>query len=54
VRFLADRGIPREERARVPLVLEGTEILWVAGIEPCERRRLARGERRRLRLALHP
>lgn len=54
VRFLADRGIPREERARVPLVLEGTEILWVAGIEPCERRRLAPGQRRRLRLVLHP
>jgi len=54
VRFLADRGIPREERARIPLVLEGTEILWVAGIEPCDRRRLGHATRRRLRLVLHP
>jgi hypothetical protein len=35
-------------------VLEGTEILWVAGIEPCDRRRLGHATRRRLRLVLHP
>lgn len=53
VRFLADRGIPREERAHVPLVLAEQEILWVAGLEPCERARVRAGTARRLRLALH-
>jgi tRNA(Ile)-lysidine synthase len=52
-RFLADRGIPREERACIPLVTEGAEILWVAGLAPCERRRVHARTEWRLRLALH-
>ncbi|NOT31702.1 MAG: tRNA(Ile)-lysidine synthetase, partial [Planctomycetes bacterium] len=52
-RFLADRGILREERARVPLVTEGAEILWVAGLAPSERRRVQARTEWRLRLALH-
>jgi tRNA(Ile)-lysidine synthase len=52
-RFLADRGVPREERARIPLVTEGAEILWVAGLAPCERRRVHARTEWRLRLTLH-
>jgi len=52
-RYLADRGVPREERGNVPLVLEGDEILWVAGLGPCERRRVHQGTAERLRLTLH-
>jgi tRNA(Ile)-lysidine synthase len=52
-RYLAARGIPREERAHVPLVLAGDELLWVAGLAPSERRRVRPSTRRRLRLALH-
>jgi len=51
-RFLRDRGVPREERARVALVSAGDEILWVAGIEPSERRRIASDSVQRLRLRL--
>jgi tRNA(Ile)-lysidine synthase len=52
-RFLADRGVPREERPWVPLVLAGEEIIWVSGLEPGESRKLRRSTRRRLRLTLH-
>jgi tRNA(Ile)-lysidine synthase len=51
-RFLADAGIPREERARVPLVFAGDELIWVAGIRPCEARRVRPGMSLRLRLSL--
>ncbi len=52
-RFLADAGVPREDRTRVPLVVAGEEILWVAGIRPCEKRRVRSTTRARLRLSLH-
>ena len=52
-RFLSDRGIPREERAHVPLVTDRAEILWVAGLAPGERRRIRAETGCRLRLALH-
>ncbi len=52
-RFLAERGIPREERTRVPLVTAGPEILWVAGLAPGEHRRVRARTEWRLRLALH-
>ncbi|MCP3920700.1 MAG: tRNA lysidine(34) synthetase TilS [bacterium] len=51
-RFLADAGIPREDRGRVPLVFAGSELIWVAGVRPCERRRVRPGSSRRLRLWL--
>ena len=51
-RFLADAGIPREERGRVPLVFAGSELIWVAGVRPCEARRVRSGTGRRLRLCL--
>ena len=51
-RYLADRGIPREERPRIPLVCAGDELLWVCGHAPCERRRVHSATRQRLRLTL--
>jgi tRNA(Ile)-lysidine synthase len=54
-RFLADAGVPREGRARVPIVVSGREVLWVAGIRPCHRARVSSRTRRRLVLRLlHP
>jgi tRNA(Ile)-lysidine synthetase-like protein len=52
-RFLAERGVPREERAHVPLVAQGAELLWVAGFAPSEARRVRAHTRTRLVLALH-
>jgi len=51
-RFLADAGVPREERQRVPLVFAGDELIWVAGIRPCEPRRVSSHTETRLRLSL--
>ncbi len=51
-RFLRDAGIPRHERDRVALVCAGSEILWVAGVRPGERRRVGPRTQRRLRLRL--
>lgn len=51
-RFLADAGVPAPDRLRVPLVFSGRELIWVAGIRPCEGRRVRRDTRRRLRLEL--
>ncbi len=53
LRFLADRGVPREDRRSVPVVAAGDEIVWVVGIEPGERHRIRPRTRERLRLALH-
>ncbi|MDP6839218.1 MAG: tRNA lysidine(34) synthetase TilS [Planctomycetota bacterium] len=52
-RFLADAGIPREDRGRVPLVFADEELIWVGGLRPCEARRVRPGLARRLRLVLH-
>lgn len=51
-RFLADAGIPREERGLVPIVAHGEEIVWVAGLRPSEDRRVTSSTGRRLRLTL--
>jgi tRNA(Ile)-lysidine synthase len=52
VRFLADAGVPSEDRASVPLVVVGEEIVWVAGQRPSERRRVRADTTRRLVLRL--
>ena len=49
-RFLADAGIPREERDRIPLVFANEELLWAAGVRPCETRRVRPETQLRLRL----
>ena len=51
-RFLADAGIPRDERSSVPLVCAGDELLWACGLRPNEPRRVRQGTRSRLRLTL--
>ncbi len=51
-RYLADKGIPREERARIPLVFAGKELVWVCGYAPCEAHRVTQDTRERLRLTL--
>jgi tRNA(Ile)-lysidine synthetase-like protein len=53
--FLAASGVPREGRARVPIVLADERVVWVAGLRPAESVRVAAGTRRRVRLDLvHP
>jgi tRNA(Ile)-lysidine synthase len=52
-RFLADAGVPREDRGRIPLVFAGDELVWVAGIRPCEARRVRSDTEARLRIVLH-
>jgi len=52
VRFLADRGIPRGDRVKVPLVTCGPTILWVAGVRPADAPRVRPGTTQRLRLEL--
>ncbi len=51
-RFLADCGVPREDRGRIPLIVAGGAIVWVAGIRPCEPRRITRATRTRLVIEL--
>ncbi len=51
-RFLADAGVAREDRGRIPLVFAGDELVWVAGIRPCESRRVRPDTEARLRLSL--
>ena len=51
-RFLADAGVASEIRDRVPLVFAGDELLWVAGVRPCESRKVRSDTRLRLRLRL--
>ncbi|TAJ24269.1 MAG: hypothetical protein EPO68_01765, partial [Planctomycetota bacterium] len=53
-RFLSGLGVSREDRAGVPLVCADGEILWVVGLRPCERHKLRRSTRARLRLELAP
>jgi len=52
-RFLADAGVPREDRTRIPVVCVGDELLWVCGLRPSETRRVHPRTTRRLRLELH-
>ena len=53
-RFLADAGIPREDRGQVPLVFWGEELVWVAGVRPSETRRVRGRGGSRLRLSYRP
>ncbi|MEM7308145.1 MAG: tRNA lysidine(34) synthetase TilS [Planctomycetota bacterium] len=52
-RFLADAGIPREERERTLVVEAGGEIVWVVGVRPSELARVRTSTRERVLLALH-
>jgi tRNA(Ile)-lysidine synthase len=52
--LFTDRKIPRERRARTPVVLSRGEIAWVPGVATGERFRVGGGTRRRARLAWLP
>ena len=52
-RFLADAGVPREERPRVPLVVAGGEIAWAVGLRPSDGHRVTEATRLRLILTVH-
>ena len=41
---LIDRKVPRPARDRLPLLCQGSRILWVPGVTTDERCRLAAGE----------
>jgi tRNA(Ile)-lysidine synthase len=51
-RLLAEAGVPRAERRRVPLVCAGNEVLWIAGLRPTERARVQPSTRLRLALEI--
>jgi len=53
-RFLADAGVRREDRGRLPVVFAGEELVWVAGVRPCQGRRVQPDSIERIRLTLHP
>jgi len=51
-RFLGEVGIPREERANVPIVASGDHVVWAAGVRPADPYRVTSTTRRRVRLTL--
>jgi tRNA(Ile)-lysidine synthase len=52
--LFTDRKVPRERRARTPVVLSGGEIAWVPGVATGERFRVGDRTRRRARIAWLP
>ena len=52
--LFTDRKVPRAARARVPVVLSGGEIAWVAGVATGEAFGATEATRRRARLVWHP
>jgi len=51
-RFLADAGVPRHDRARIPLVLAGDRILWVVGVRLADTCRVRPATTQRIELTL--
>ena len=51
-RFFIDRKIPRSQRDRIPLIISGGEIVWVAGLEIGDPFALNEQSRQALRLKL--
>ena len=52
-RLLAEVGVARADRDRVPLVCSGDEIVWVCGVRPAQACRVGPRTRLRLRLGLY-
>ena len=50
--YFVDEKIPRDERDRVPIVLSGNDIIWVAGYRADERFKVTDGTERYLRLII--
>jgi len=38
--LFTDAGVPRSDRARIPVVVSGGEVIWVAGLAVSHRHRL--------------
>ena len=51
-RFFMDRKIPRSQRNRIPLIISGGEIVWIAGLEIGDLFALNDQSRQALRLEL--
>jgi tRNA(Ile)-lysidine synthase len=51
-RFFMDRKIPRSQRDRIPIILSGGEIVWIAGLEIGDSFALNDQSRQALRLKL--
>jgi tRNA(Ile)-lysidine synthase len=52
--FFVDEKIPRDERDAVPVVLSGSDIVWLAGLRADERFRAREGTKRFVLLELGP
>ena len=52
--LLIDAKVPRQERERVPVLMSGTEIIWVVGYRTSEPSKIRTGTRRRLYLSYSP
>jgi len=52
--FFIDRKIPRHLRDRVPLLVDGDDILWVVGIRRADKARISEDTRRILEVQLLP
>ena len=48
--FFVDEKVPRDERDAIPLVVSGTDILWIAGHRGDERFKVTEGTKRFLKL----
>ena len=52
--FFVDEKVPRDERDSIPVVLSGSDIIWIAGLRADERFKVGEGTRRFLRLRVDP
>jgi tRNA(Ile)-lysidine synthase len=52
--LFVDEHVPREERGRVPLVVDGSTIVWVAGMRVDERYRVTPATTQAIRLRFEP
>ncbi len=50
--FFVDEKVPRDERDEIPVVLSGTDVIWIAGFRGDERFKVTEGTKRFLRLEL--
>jgi tRNA(Ile)-lysidine synthase len=50
--FFIDLKIPRADRFKIPLVISGKDICWVAGLRIDERYRIKEGTKKSLRMAM--
>ena len=50
--FFVDEKVPRERRDRVPIILSGNDIIWVAGYRADERFKVTEHTEKVLRLEL--